>query len=94
MFSYFLSIGLNTVLFFLVLIYCLLRAHQNNENIQGNLKEFRKLKNLILILLMFCLMSEIQIIVNFNLENITLENLFERNSVNIMSCVWISNGLL
>lgn len=94
MLPYFLSIGLNAVLFFLTLIYCLLRAHQNNENRQGNLGEYRKLKNLILILFLFCLMFEIQVIVNFNLENITLESLFERNSLNIMICVWISNGLL
>ena len=94
MLPYFFSIGLNAVLFFLVLFYCLLRAHQNNENRQGNLEEYRKLKNLILILFLFCIMSEIQVIVNFNLENITLERLFERNSLNIMICVWISNGLL
>ena len=94
MFPYFLSIVLNALLFFLVLIYCLLRAHQNNKNRQGNLKEFRKLKNLIITLFSFCMMAEIYIIVNFNLENITLENLFESNSINIMTFVWISNGLL
>ncbi|MEE9378531.1 MAG: DUF87 domain-containing protein [Candidatus Lokiarchaeia archaeon] len=94
MLPYLLSIGLNAVLFFFVLFYCLLKAHQNNENRQGNLEEYRKLKNLILILFLFCMMSEIQVIINFNLKNITLESLFERNSLNIMICVWISNGLL
>lgn len=94
MLPYFLSIGLNAVLFVLGLSYSLLLSYQNNENRQGNSEEYKKLKYLVLILLLVCLITEIQVIINFNLEDITLESLHERNTFIIMICVWISNGLL
>lgn len=94
MLSYIFCIVLNTIFLFLALIYHLLKAHQNNENKQGNLKEYKKLKILTLIIFLLCLTSEFQVINNFFLKNITIEILFERESLYIMICIWISNILL
>ncbi|MFW9989760.1 MAG: ATP-binding protein [Candidatus Odinarchaeota archaeon] len=94
MFSYFLSIVLNSIFFFSALIYHLLKAHQNNENKQGNLREYKKLKIFTLIIFLSCLTSEFQVINNFFSKNITLEILFKKDSLYIMICIWISNILL
>ena len=71
----YLSIGLNAVLLILSLSYSLLISHQNNENKQGNSEEYRKLKYLIFILFLICLIAEIQVIIDFNSQDINIENL-------------------
>ncbi len=52
---YYLSLGLNAVLFVLGLIYYMLKYQQNKENVQETSEEYKSLKILNLIILLICL---------------------------------------
>ncbi len=90
---YFFSLGLNALFFVLVLIYCLLRSYQNNENVQGNSEEYRFIKYTILLLFLICLIFEVQVVIDLNSEKITFERMYQEGSLTIIISVIISNGL-
>jgi hypothetical protein len=94
MLFYILSLVLNVFLFILSLIHYIVKLHQNNDHIQGNPEEYRKLKVTVLFLFLICLIAEIQALISFYLEGITLEKIYEGNSLKIVTIIIISIGLL
>ena len=88
-----LSLILNSILFILALIYFLLKYHQNKENVQSNSEEYSLLKYSIILLFIFCLIFEIQVIISLNMENIAIENIYQRDSLNIIIWGIVSNAL-
>ncbi len=91
---YHISLGLNAFLFILGLIYYILRYQQNKENVQGTSEEYKSLRILILIILLICLIPEIFVIINMNLENTNIESITQQDSVNKFIPIIISHGFL